>query len=240
MKKTTKRALIIFIIIPVSLALAYSLYVYGPLLALKPVKTGQIADTKITAVKNSSYVSVFFVKTNSGYILFDAGLNKKNMEASIKKEGIDANDVKWIFLTHSDRDHTGGLALFPDAKIYMGEDELPLINGSLNRHSRGGNSMPQGVNAGDIMLLSDRQEFLLNGTKVECLKAPGHTPGSMLYLVDGKYLFTGDAFMIKKGNIEVHIASMDTELAKKTIGQMRGIINNCSIILSSHYGYLAR
>jgi len=58
----------------------------------------------------------------------------------------------------------------------------------------------------------------------------------MVYLVNGQYLITGDAFFIKDGNIDVHLASKDKELAKKTIEHLKETIKNSSIVLTSHFG----
>jgi hypothetical protein len=53
-------------------------------------------------------------------------------------------------------------------------------------------------------------------------------------------MFTGDAFKISDGKMEVHPFTMDEELAKKTIEQLRGLINNCSIVLTAHYGIIVK
>jgi glyoxylase-like metal-dependent hydrolase (beta-lactamase superfamily II) len=93
---------------------------------MNPTETGQILNTDIYAVRDG-FVTVYFFKTNNGCIMFDAGKNVKNFKTTLKKTEINARDVKWIFFTHSRYDHVAGLILFPNAKIYMCEDELPLL-----------------------------------------------------------------------------------------------------------------
>ena len=234
MKKIVKRVLLGIVAIFILLAGVGLFYGY-PMLLMNPAGTGQIPNTNIFAVKNDM-VSAYLIKTNSGYIMIDAGSDPKKFEISLKKAVIDTNDVKWIFLTHSDFDHVAALSLFPNAEIYMSEDELALINGTMKRTIFGKNILPSGVGIDKIILLADGQELSFNGTKVECIKAPGHTTGSMLYLIDDKYLFTGDAFKITNGDMSVHPYSMDAELCKKTIEQLKEIVNNCSIVLTAHYG----
>ena len=122
----------------------------------------------------------------------------------------------------------------------MNEDELPLINGTIKRTAAGSNSLPSGIDINKINLLQNGQELFFDGTKVECMKAPCHTNGSMVYMVDGKYLFTGDAFKVKKGTVTVHPYTMNAELAKKTIEQLKETIKSSSIVLTAHYGYFER
>jgi len=234
MKKGIKRMLLIIGAVFV-LFIGIGLVYYFPMLLMSPAETGRVSETNIYIVKNK-IGAVFFIKTDIGYIMIDAGSDINALETSLDENKISINDVKWIFLTHSDYDHVDGLTLFPNADIFMSEDELQLIDGTSKRSPFGGNKMPSGVDIGKIILLQDGQEFLFNATKIKCIKTPGHTNGSMAYLVDGQYLFTGDAFKIKNENISVHPYTMDKNLAKKTIEQLTETISNSSIVLTSHYG----
>jgi len=234
MKKIVKRTLLIIGIIFILLA-GILFFSNLPVLLMNPVETGQIPNTDIFAAKDT-IVTVYFIKTNGGYILFDAGVNPIKLEEAIKEIGIDANEVKFIFLTHSDGDHVAALPLFVNASIYMSEDELPLINGTVKRNAFGGNIMPSGIDIDKITLLQNHQKLSFNETTIECIKTPGHTIGSMSYLVDGKYLITGDAVKIKNGNMSIHPFTMDAKLAKETIEQLKEIIKSGLIVLPSHYG----
>ena len=207
-----------------------------PVLSMDPVETGQIDDLNIYVVKNR-IVNVYLVKTYNGYIMVDAGSDSKKLVSSLKQAGISINDVRWIFLTHSDGDHVAAVTMFPDAEILMNEDELPLVNGTVKRNAFGKNKMPSRFDVYSMNLLSDGQVLSCNGTSVQCIKAPGHTNGSMVYLIDGQYLFTGDAFKVKNEKMKVHPYTMDRKLAKKTIEQIHGILDSAVVVFTSHYGY---
>ena len=219
------------------LLIGVGLYFASPLLKMGPVKTGQIPGTDIYAVRNA-IVTVYLIKTDSGYMLIDAGLNGNRLKASLEELGVNVNDVKWVLLTHSDSDHTAALAMFPNAAIHMGKDELPLINGTMKRAFFGGNKMPPGIDINKINLLSDGQELLFGGTRVKCISAPGHTNGSMLYMIGNGELFTGDAFIIDNGKIGVHPFAKDKELSRKTIERLRETIDRSYIVFTSHYGLM--
>jgi len=235
MRKALKIVLIIIAAIFILFIGAALVYYFPMLLMPRPPEAGQILNTDIYVVEDFGN-SLFLIKTDNGYIMIDAGLNVKKIENYFNKEKINFNDVKWIFLTHSDGDHVAGLTLFPNANIYMSKEELPLINGTIKRSFLGYISLPDGINIDRIIPLSNGQELIFNKTKVKCIAAPGHTIGSMLYLVDDKYLFTGDAFKIKNGKINVHPYAMDANLSGKTIEEISGIVNNSQIVITSHYG----
>jgi len=234
MIKGIKMVLITIIAIFV-LIIGIGLSYYFPMFFMTPAETDQIQNTNIYVIKDFGN-NVYLVNTGNGYIMFDAGLNAKNIENAIKEANINLNDVKWIFLSHSDGDHLSALTLFPNAEIFMSMDELPIINGTMKRSIFGGNNLPVGININKIIPLSNGQELIFNETIVKCILAKGHTNGSMLYLVDDNYLFTGDAFKIKNGNISVHPYTMDENLSKNTIEQLKDTINNALIVLTSHYG----
>jgi len=236
MKRNSKRILFIaggIIILFIAGLVFYRL----PIFMMNPAKTGQVYDTNVYAVKNVIN-SVYFIKTGSDYILFDTGSDSGKLALSLREAKVDPNNVKWIFLTHSDYDHVAGLPLFANAKIYMSEDEFPMINGTVKRTIFAGNKIPSAVNIDSIVLLHDNQELLCDDTKIVCKKAPGHTIGSMVYLADNQYLFTGDAFKISSRKIGVHPYSMDSNLCKKTIERLRETIDGASIVFTAHYGFL--
>ncbi|MCL1917881.1 MAG: MBL fold metallo-hydrolase [Peptococcaceae bacterium] len=236
MKINVKRVLLIAIIALVVLGAGLLLYTYYPMLVMNPTETGPIPDTQIYAIKNKIN-SVYFVQTNSGYIMIDAGSDAPAIETSLNEAGIDVQSIKWILLTHSDYDHVSSLPLFPNAQIYMSEDELGLINETVQRSVGGGNSVPGGIKIEDINLLQDGQELVCDETSVKAIKAPGHTSGSMVYLIDDKYVFTGDAFRVSQGKISVHPYSMDEDLSKQTMENLKETIDRSSLVLTSHYGY---
>ena len=52
--------------------------------------------------------------------------------------------------------------------------------------------MPQATINNEQVLLHDGQVLDIDGIKIKCFLVPGHTWGHMVYLIDDKYLFTGD------------------------------------------------
>jgi len=243
MKKPVKIVLFTLAAIFV-IAAGIALYNFWPMLAMRPAKTGQIplADGQYVAIR-SGMGAMYLTDTGSGWLAIDAGSNANKVKADMGKLGIDPAQVKWVLLTHSDYDHVAALPLFKSAEIYMGEAELALLDGTVNRNGGGGNQLPEGIELEAIKLLRDGEALLFGGVRVECIAAPGHTPGSMAYLVSGERhfpaLFTGDAFRHSRGNFSVHPFTMDEAQAEETITAL-GVITceRCITALTSHYGYV--
>jgi len=230
MKKRILIAIIIVFIVVTGAGFSY----YYPMILMHPVVSGKIPGSEITILNAVS--AVYLINTGGGYIMIDAGLSEKKLKEALEEVRVDPNEIKWIFLTHSDGDHVGGLNLFPNIKVYMSKNEIPLINGTASRTLFGGNKLPYGTDMGRIIPLFDGQELFLHGVSLKCIEAPGHTPGSMFYLIDGKYLFTGDAVKIVDGKKSVHPYTMDKEQSVKTIEELESGIYNNALILTSHYG----
>lgn len=208
-----------------------------PLLSMKPVETGKIPNTEIYAIKNRRN-NVFVIKIDNEYTLIDAGSDITAIKESLGQLSIDIANIKYVQLTHTDSDHVASLSLFPNAEVYISEDEKQMINGKVKRNSFGFNSLPKEVDVESLILLTDNQELKFGEHTIQCIKIPGHTLGSMAYFLDGKYLFTGDSIKIENGNISIHPFTMDENSAKASITRINDLQGSCQLILSSHYGYI--
>ena len=112
--------------------------------------------------------------------------------------GIDPKSIHHILITHQDTDHVGAVeadspGLFRNAKLYIGEIENRYLTGEERRkviyHLY---KLPQVTINNEKVLLHDGQVLDIDGVRIECFRVPGHTWGHMVYLIDDKYLFTGD------------------------------------------------
>jgi hydroxyacylglutathione hydrolase len=108
------------------------------------------------------------------------------------------DNVVAVLVTHAHTDHIGALALFPKAKIYAMNREVPIeagqepFNGPALKVFRNKNPSPFTV----THPLDDGESFMVGNLQVTAYAVPGHTEGGAAYLVDG-VLFTGDSLQIK-------------------------------------------
>ena len=104
-----------------------------------------------------------------------------------------AEDVHYVFLTHSHWDHVGAVASFSNARIFISRDELDWARGP-------GRSNPYvEPMLIDGLIRSGRVEAVHHGDRigaVTVVATPGHTPGHVSYHIEDNgegMTFVGDA-----------------------------------------------
>jgi hydroxyacylglutathione hydrolase len=198
---------------------------------MNPTPTKQIVEN-IFSIKDSN-VNIFLIKDGDSFIAIDAGIDAENIKDEIRKLAIDPNKVIAILLTHTDRDHVAAIRIFKNARVYLAEQEQKMLNGEkLKFFSK------NKIDAKDYNLLKDKQIFDINNIKVACILTPGHTSGSMCYLINDKYLFTGDILSLKAGKIDksIDFFNIDSETANRSI-ELITHLPNVQYIFTAHFGY---
>ena len=199
---------------------------------LSPLETREIVDG-VYAVQDS-YVNLFLVKTHDTYIAIDAGNNAKQVHQELTRLKIDPKKVAAVFLTHSDVDHIAACSLFENAEIYLPKAEEPLANGQIPRFLFMKNQL-----AHPHEFVDDNQILNISGLKIKGILTPGHTPGSMCFLVNDTYLFTGDTMGIKNGEVIQFndLFNMDSHRQRKSITQLADL-TGVEYVFTAHYGFI--
>lgn len=225
--------LLIIVIIVTIITLAALL----PMCFMHPLVSGKVEDTDITAIKNRSN-NLFFIQAGENWIVVDAGSDIRAVKSEMERLSIDAGKVLGVFLTHTDYDHVASIPLFPNAVIYMSEQEKQMIDGSTYRQLIKKNKLPGSCDRDRIVYLPDNGVMDLGGHSVRVIWVTGHTKGSAMYAVDDKYLFTGDAFKVDKGRIAVHPYTMDRRMARESIAKIEKECSKYEKVFTAHYGQL--
>ena len=92
---------------------------------------------------------------------------------------------------------------------------------------------------GPCTLIDGNDTLALDALNVRVFHTPGHTPGSCCYLIDGRYLATGDSLAYRSGRFEhfVDFFNMDTrrqEEAVKVLPDLKSV----RYILTAHHGVI--
>ena len=129
----------------------------------------QIDRLELGPFGTNSYILIC-QKTNESVVVDAPG------EAGMVVERLKETQPKYILMTHDHFDHIGGLVELRSAL------EVPVA-----AHIADANDLPLKPD----LLLNDGDEILLGAIKLRVLHTPGHTPGSVCFLV-GNYLIAGD------------------------------------------------
>lgn len=142
--------------------------------------------------------AAYVVETSKGLVLVDSGLDNeaKLLRSQMAELGLDWKRVRAVLLTHVHGDHSGGAEWLRDAtgaKIYAGEgDVAALQNGKSREAFFSTYYMPDTTLHPTTIDVPLKGEEILDfgDVRITCLAMPGHTPGSVCYLLERKNLRT--------------------------------------------------
>lgn len=199
--------------------------------AMTPSETMALNDS-VWCIKDK-FVNAYVFKGKSGYILVDAGINKKRFNEELIKLGLNPGEINTIMLTHTDGDHTGAVSLFKNPEIYMHRDEEQMINGTMGKTKYFRTKWKYGP----YKLLNSNDTLTIDGLKLKILHTPGHTPGSSCYIIGNDYLVTGDNLIFSNGKY-VHFIerfNMDTPEQTESL-KLLPSPGSFKFILTGHHG----
>ncbi len=212
----------------------------------KPLNTGRI-DEHVACIREW-IANIFFYTKNGTTIMIDAGYNYDRLKEKMGWLDIDPASIKHILITHQDTDHVGALEgdserLFRDATIYLSEIENRYLTGEVRRKVMFGfYKLPLVKTDNPKVLLKDGQVLDIDGIKIEAILVPGHTWGHMVYLIDDRYLFTGDTiwFGADGGYSFINALAEDNDLAKRSLAELEEKLRSrglAPMIITGHTGW---
>ncbi|OHD55383.1 MAG: hypothetical protein A2Y33_08685 [Spirochaetes bacterium GWF1_51_8] len=183
---------------------------------------------------NGGFVNAYLIDAGDEYIMIDSLASVSNLSTALAALSVAPSEVKYVLLTHSDGDHIGGLPLLSDAVIYMSPDEKVMIDGTKSKFFL---LAPKKLDNFNFTPISDNETVTLGDKSIYAVSVPGHTPGSQSYLIDGKYLFVGDALNLNNNKAEEFFLkyTMDMPTLTKSISKLASL-NGVEAIFTAHTG----
>lgn len=212
----------------------------------KPLNTGWI-DENVACVREW-VANIFFYRKGETTIMIDAGYNYDRLAEKMGWLGIYAKSIRHILITHQDTDHVGaveadGLGLFKKAKLYVGEIENRYLTGEVRRRVMHRlYKLPQVTINNKKQLLKDGETFKIGNIKIHAFLVPGHTWGHMVYMIDDKYLFTGDTiwFGADGGYSFISALAESNKLAVRSLGILEQKLKKMCVkplFITGHTGF---
>ncbi|MGA2976250.1 MAG: MBL fold metallo-hydrolase [Spirochaetia bacterium] len=184
---------------------------------------------------NLGFVGMYLYDAGESLIAFDTGMSPKTTLAELEKLRVDPKRVRHVLLTHSDRDHVGGLAAFPQAKVYLPRAEVAMLDHTTSRFFGIMYNKPLAV---EHDLLDDNQVLTIGNASITCLSTPGHTAGSMSFLINGSVLVVGDILNLKEGKAVMDRGFMQHNKSRQRESILKlSRLSGVSLLCTAHSGY---
>ena len=137
----------------------------------------------------ATYCNCYGITTEKAAIIVDPGKYTAELAEFLKNN---ADKARLILLTHAHYDHIGGALQLREetgVKIAIGKnEEFALSDRAYNLSGKFTPAIPP-YNAD--YTIEDEEEFTVGDVNIKAYELPGHTVGSMCYLMDSS-LFSGD------------------------------------------------
>ena len=156
--------------------------------------------------------NVYLIANGSQSILIDAG-NKEAPSKILEKlheSGLGPEDVRLIIITHTHYDHVGGLKELQDAtgaRILVHQSEADRLTSGYSEFPKGtmflsklisfiGRKLARRLGEFEAVrpdiAITDRFDLEPYGVAGTVIPTPGHSPGSLCVIVNGKTALVGD------------------------------------------------
>ena len=186
-------------------------------------------------------VSAWAITTSAGIILIDATYDysvKDEIDTGMRQLGLNPADIKALFLTHNHRDHVGGARYLQDLykpRVYLAAADWDIVVAQNPTDDPQQPAVPKrDLNA------TDGQKYTLGDTTISVYVTPGHTPGTLSFLIPVKikgvthlaafWGGTGIGAQTGAANLALH-----SESAKRLEGL--AVQAKADIVLSNHDGF---
>lgn len=130
-------------------------------------------------------VNCYLIISGNELVVIDPGDETEKIVSEIEKLG--KMDCKYILLTHAHFDHVGAVSDLRKKygfKVVIDKEDEDIS----------GMNLQIGVQLPDVdtdIIVKDKDNLDLAGQRIRVIGTPGHTKGSVSYLIDGN-LFSGD------------------------------------------------
>lgn len=189
---------------------------------------------KITTLSLGPYgANCYVVETDNSAVIIDPGFLDVSLKNHIEEK---RNKIRAVLLTHVHFDHIGAVSYILNLlniPVYIHyEDRSGLYDNAKNlSYASQGLYNIQPLGNEGVLHLSDNQVLLFDDLKITVLHTPGHSEGSVCFLVN-EYLFSGDTLF----NFSIGRTDFPSSDTKKMIASLKRLckLDDKTIVLPGH------
>lgn len=140
-----------------------------------------------------------------------------------------------VLLTHEHFDHCAGvdaLAKHYNFRLIASEQTANRITNSKTNFSAYYEAIEPFELLTPVEVVKDGEVIEFENHKIECLETPGHSPGSMCYIV-GNFVFTGDT-LLNGTKTPLKLPGSDKIQHQASIKKLQSVINQGTIVYPGH------
>lgn len=151
----------------------------------------QVGGGRLTGPEDAA---IYLIRFGEEAALVDAGCGRETerLFKNIRDCSVEPSSIKQLLITHCHFDHTGGIEAVRKRTgcqvVAHGLDAVFLEEGDSEVTAARWYGFSRNPISIDIKLQGDRNEIELGGRKIEAVHTPGHSPGSLVYLVESEGL----------------------------------------------------
>ena len=179
---------------------------------LKAFSLGGLVEGEDRNQKLDIGMYIFLVKGGGHNILFDCGFYRPQFmrqwkpadyeipSAAVERAGVKASEITDVIISHIHWDHADGFDLFPNAKIWIQEEELEYYAGDAWSGGKKRTAADPDDILGLVKMNTEGRLTLVNGDAQQIL------PGIMAY-IGGKHTYQSQFIVVKTADGTVVLAS---------------------------------
>jgi len=202
-------------------------------------------------ISNEYDCHVYLIDGGEELALIDAGVGMDFQQIldNVAAEGFSADRISQILLTHAHADHSGGCAALKsilDAHVTVSSEEADFLQQANEEElglafARSARWYPSEYRLQPCQVdvkLKDEQRINVGNLQITAIKTPGHSRGSVCYLMEGKkitYLFTGDTVFLRGLISLLNAPGSSVQDYNRSIKKLADL--NVDALLPGHLGF---
>lgn len=169
------------------------------------MNTDSVYVKQILTGPMANYAYFIGLENGKEIVAIDPSWDPKALIDEAKKNG---KEIKYILLTHTHFDHVMGL-----------EELVKLTGAKVYVHFKEAKS----IDLDDVESVEEGTKLNIAGIDIDCLHTPGHTEGSVCYLI-GNHLFAGDTLFVDScGRVDLPESNPDDMVKSlKRLSELNG------------------